>query len=145
MSSNTLSSFWKEQASATRPGNSSSTSPRTCSGDHDSRSAGRCRLAGKRYLHQGVAAQSEAQRLERAVGDLDVREAVLVEPRLELVDLVASVDSLEQRAATDDRRVEVAVERDLLLEIVRDVARAPPELDDVDELAADVEHPFDVA
>src|SRR5205807_4457014 len=86
-----------------------------------------------------------ARDLERAVGDLDVREAVLGEPRLELVDLVAAVDGLEQRPAADDRRLEVAVERDLLLEVVRDVARAPAELDDVDELAADVEHPLDVA
>ena len=46
------------------------------------------------------------------------------------------VDGLEERAAADDRGLELTVERDLLLEVVRDVARAPAELDDVDELAA---------
>src|SRR4051812_28705875 len=55
------------------------------------------------------------------------------------------MDDLEERSAADDRRVERTVERDLLLEVVRDVARAPAELDDVDELAADVEHALDVA
>src|SRR3954451_14598498 len=70
---------------------------------------------------------------------------MLEEPRLELVETPPRVDGLEERAAADDRRLEVAVERDLLLEVVRDVARAPAELDDVDELAADVEHPLDVA
>src|SRR5262249_45441006 len=78
-------------------------------------------------------------------GDLDVREAVLDEPALELVDAVACVDHLEERAAAHDRRLEVAVERDLLLEVVGDVARAPAELDDVDELACGVEESLDVA
>src|SRR5579884_3172631 len=86
-----------------------------------------------------------ARDVERAVGDLDVREAMLDEPRLELVHATARVDDLEERAAADDGRLEGAVERDLLLEIVRDVARPPAELDDVDELAADVEHPLDLA
>src|SRR5579884_4358682 len=65
-----------------------------------------------------------------AVGDLDVREAVLEQPALELVELVPGVHRLEQGAATDDRRVERAVEGDLLLEVVRHVAGAPAELDD---------------
>src|SRR6185436_20784715 len=81
--------------------------------------------------------------VERAVGDLDVREAVLGEPALELVHPAARVDGLEQSPAADDRRLEMAVERDLLLEVVRDVAGAPAELDDVDEGAARVEHAFD--
>src|SRR5213593_547617 len=82
--------------------------------------------------------------VERAVGDLDVREAMLQQPRLELVHAPARVHDLEERPAAHDRRLERAVERDLLLEVVRDVARAPAELDDVDELAADVEHAFDL-
>ena len=269
MSSRTVSSFWNEHASATRPGNCSSTKREDLLGaSAPRRQLGRRRLAASEHLLQGVAAQAEAERLERdhllrrdvaevdvraevldeprlarlrrrledqvgerdlvrdlvdqarahvavlaedagraafarlgdhlpgaglllflqpldplvrrvhdvgilradlgehgevarevgdqlelavardvdrAVGDLDVREAVLLEPRLELVDAVAHVDDLEERAAADDRRLERAVERDLLLEVVRDVARAPAELDDVDELAADVEHAFDLA
>ena len=86
-----------------------------------------------------------ARDLDRAVGDLDVREAVLDEPGLELVDALARVDGLEQRPAADDRRLERPVERDLLLEVVRDVARAPAELDDVDELPRRVEQALDVA
>src|SRR3954451_17866944 len=70
---------------------------------------------------------------------------MLEEPRLELVETPPRVDDLEERAAADDRRLERTVERDLLLEVVRDVARAPAELDDVDELAAGVEHALDVA
>src|SRR5919109_4821530 len=86
-----------------------------------------------------------ARDLERAVGDLDVREALLDEPRLELVDPSAPVDGLEERAAADDGRLEEPVEGDLLLEVVRDVARAPSELHDVDELAGGVEEALDVA
>ena len=56
--------------------------------------------------------------LDRAVRDLDVREPVLGEPPLELVEPSAGVDGLEQRPAADDRRLERAVERDLLLEVV---------------------------
>src|SRR5580765_6733102 len=83
--------------------------------------------------------------LDRAVGDLDMREAVLGQPGLELVDLVARVDRLEERAAADDGCLEMAIERNLLLEIVRDVAGAPTELDDVDEGACGVEEPLDLA
>ena len=68
-----------------------------------------------------------------------MREAVVGQPALELVDLVSRVDRLEERAAADDGRVEGAVERDLLLEVVRDVSGAPAELDDVDELSGGVE------
>src|SRR5579862_563187 len=267
MSRSTDSSFWKEHASATRPGNSASTSSTTRSAGQDSTSAGSCRFAAKEHLLQRVAAQPEPQRLERdhfvgrdvaevdvrpemldepglavlrrrlpdqvlerdgvldlvdearaqlaarpvdaggaaftalgddapgacvellahplhpqvrrnvhlrvlrvdlgedgevtsevgdelelplarnldrAVGDLHVREAVFREPMLELVDLVPRVDRLEERAATDDRRTERAVERDLLLEVVRDVARPPAELDDVHEGACGVEQPLDL-
>ena len=86
-----------------------------------------------------------ARDLERAVGDLDVREAEVLEPALELVHLALAVHGLEERAAADDRRRERAVERDLLLEVVRDVARAPAELDDVDVLAGGVEEALDLA
>src|SRR5205823_12949688 len=44
--------------------------------------------------------------LDRPIRDLDVREAELVQPRLELLELVARVDRFEQRAAADDGRVE---------------------------------------
>src|SRR6266540_2294622 len=86
-----------------------------------------------------------ARDVDRPVGDLDVREAMLDEPALELVEALAREDDLEQRAAAHDRRLERAIEGDLLLEVVRDVARAPAELDDVDELAAGIEHPLDLA
>jgi len=99
----------------------------------------------KSRAKSAISSSCVARDVERAVGYLDVPEAVILQPRLELVDLPASVDRFEQRAAAHDGRLEVAVERDLLLEIVRDVARAPAELDDVDELAADVEHPLDVS
>src|SRR5205807_1678098 len=63
--------------------------------------------------------------VEGAVRDLDVREALLDEPPPELVQLAARVHRLEERAAADDGRLERAIERDLLLEVVRDVGRAP--------------------
>src|SRR5205814_2141802 len=83
--------------------------------------------------------------VERAVGNLDVREALLDQPRLELVEFPLRVDGLEESAAADDRRLERAVERDLLLEVVRDVAGAPAELHDVDELSGRVEQALYVA
>src|SRR5437764_445408 len=70
--------------------------------------------------------------------------ALLRQPLLEFVELLASVDGLEERPSADDRRVEGAVERDLLLEIVRDVPGAPAELHDVDEGARGVEQAFDL-
>src|SRR5215213_277023 len=85
-----------------------------------------------------------ARDLDRAIRDLDVGEAVLLQPDLECIELAACIDSLEERPAADDRRPERPVERDLLLEVVRDVARAPAELDDVDELARSVEEALDV-
>ncbi len=86
-----------------------------------------------------------ARDLERPVRDLDVREAEVLEPALEVVHLVLAVHRLEQGPPAHDRRVERAVERDLLLEVVRDVARAPAELHDVDVLARGVEHALDLA
>ena len=44
-----------------------------------------------------------ARDLDRAVRDLDVREAELVEPRLVLVELALDVDDLEEGAADHDR------------------------------------------
>src|SRR5439155_21781233 len=41
----------------------------------------------------------------RPVGDLDGREALVDEPALELVQLAARVDGLEERPAADDRRL----------------------------------------
>src|SRR5919201_300979 len=86
-----------------------------------------------------------ARDLERAVGDLDMREALIREPALELIELPPRVDGLEERAAAHDRRVERAVERDLLLEVVRDVPGAPAELDDVHVLPGGVEEALDLA
>src|SRR5579884_323518 len=91
MSSRTDSSFWKEQASATRPGKASSTNSTTRCAGHVSTSAGSCRLATEKHLLQGVAAQAEAQRLERDhlvgrdVAEVDIRAEVLDEPRLALL------------------------------------------------------------
>ena len=58
-----------------------------------------------------------ARDLDRAVGDLDVREPLLDEPALVLVQLPAGDGDLEQRSAADDGRAERAVERDLLLRL----------------------------
>src|SRR5579859_3022584 len=88
MSSSTDSSFWKEQASDTRPGKDSRTKASTSSALRLSMSAGRCRLVAKQDLLQCVAAQAEAERLERDhlvgrdVPEVDVRAEVLDEPRL---------------------------------------------------------------
>src|SRR3954471_17540272 len=107
MSSSTDSSFWKEQASATRPGNSSSTNSRTRSGRHDSTSAGSCRLAAKEHLLQRVAAQAETQRLERDhlvgrdVAEVDVRAEVLDEPRLALLGRRLPDQAVERNGVLD--------------------------------------------
>ena len=84
-------------------------------------------------------------KVDRAVRDLDVREALVGEPAPVLVDLVPGDDGLEQRAAADDRRFEGAVERDLLVQVAGDVRGAPAELDDVDVIPGRVEEAFDVA
>src|SRR6476620_6764748 len=91
MSSRTDSSFWNEQASATRPGNSPSTYSTTRCAGQDSTSAGSCWLATEQHLLQRVAAQPEAQGLERDhlvgrdVAEVDVRAEMLDEPRLALL------------------------------------------------------------
>src|SRR5712691_8816703 len=118
MSSRTLSSFWKEHASETRPGNCSSTSSSTCSGDQDSSSAGGCRLAAKQHLQHRVAAQAETQGLERDdllgrdVAEVDVRPEVLHEPglgalRRRLEDQVVDRDLM--RDLVDQARAHVAI------------------------------------
>ena len=73
-----------------------------------------------------------------AVGDLDVRHAELAEPALVLVELALRVDGLEEGAADHDRLVLQHVE--LALQVRRHVGRAPAELDDVDVVAARLEH-----
>src|SRR5262249_39788301 len=65
--------------------------------------------------------------------------------RLELVEPTAGVDRLEQRAAADDRCLQRTVERDLLLEVVRDVRGAPAELDDVHVGSGGIEEALDLA
>src|SRR3954447_12255946 len=88
MSSSTVSSFWKEHASATLPGNCSSTKPRTASGDMPSTSGGSCSVvADTEHLLQCVAAKPESERLERDdflrrdVPEGDRRAELLDEPR----------------------------------------------------------------
>src|SRR2546430_4636813 len=83
--------------------------------------------------------------VEGAVRDLDVREALLDQPAPELLQLAARVDRLEERPAADDRGLEAPIEGDLLLQVVRDVGRAPAELDDVYVLAGGVEEALDLA
>src|SRR4029077_629174 len=91
MSSRTDSSFWKEHASATRPGNSPSTNSTTRGADQVSTSAGSCRLAPEQHLLQRVATQPKTQRLERDhlvgrdVAEVDVRAEVPDEPGLALL------------------------------------------------------------
>ena len=82
-----------------------------------------------------------ARDLDRAVGDLDVREAKLGQPALELVDLVARVDRLEERAAADDGRLEMAVEQ-IFFSRLFVTWLVPRELDDVDEGPRGVEEPL---
>src|SRR5207248_10549033 len=89
MSSRIVSSFWKEHASATRPGKDSRLKASTSCADSASTSAGRCRLCvAKQHLLQRVAAEPEPQRLERDhlvgrdVAEIDGRAELLDEPHL---------------------------------------------------------------
>src|SRR5690242_11144336 len=118
MSSSTVASFWKEHASATRPGNRSRSRPRISSAAMASTSDGSCRLATEQNLLQRVAAQAEAERLERDrllrrdVPEVDVRAEVLHEPRLarlrrSLEDQVGEGDLV--RDLVDQPRAHVAV------------------------------------
>src|SRR5438309_1200935 len=91
MSSSTDSSFWKEHASATRPANSSSAYSTTRCAGHVSTSAGSCRLATEEHLLERVAAEPQAERLERDhlvrrdVPEVHVRAEMLDEPGLALL------------------------------------------------------------
>src|SRR3954468_15996044 len=109
MSSSTDSSFWKEQARETRPGNASRSSPMSSSGAMLSHSrSGSCGLATDQHLLQGVAAQPEAQRLQRDdlvgrdVAEVDLGAERLDEPGLarlcrRLEDDVVDADTLGDR------------------------------------------------
>src|SRR5579862_7235117 len=103
MSSSTDSSFWNEQASETLPGNVSSAKRRISCALIASTSVGNRRLAAKQHLLQRVAAETEAERLERNdlvgrdVAEVDVGPEVLDEPglrrlRRRLPDQVVEVD-----------------------------------------------------
>src|SRR6478609_2038441 len=78
-----------------------------------------------------------ARDVDRPVGDLDMREAQVLQPRLVVVEPALRVDDLEERAAEDDGLVAQHVQ--LALEALRHVRRAPAELDDRDVLAGDLE------
>src|SRR5581483_3829269 len=78
-----------------------------------------------------------ARNLDRAVRDLDVVDAEVGEPPLEVVELPARVDDLEERAPDHDGLA--AQNLELPLEVACDVGRAPPELDDRDVVARNVE------
>src|SRR5262245_6742626 len=78
-----------------------------------------------------------ARDLDRAVGDLDVRQAEVGEPALVLVDLVLDVYDLEERAADDDGLAAQYLE--LPAQVRCDVRGAPAELDDVDVDAGGLE------
>src|SRR5215475_5160898 len=90
MSSRTDSSFWKEQASETRPGKASSSAPRISGASVDSQSSSGSwgRLATEQHLPERVAPEPETERLERDhlvgrdVPDVDVGAEVLDEPGL---------------------------------------------------------------
>src|SRR5690242_13028959 len=88
MSRSTDSSFWKEHASATRPGNSASTNSTTRCAGQVSTSAGSCRLATEQHLLERVAAQAATKGLERDhlvgrdVAEVDQGPEPLDEPRL---------------------------------------------------------------
>src|SRR5260221_8164979 len=88
MSSSTASSFWKEQASETRPGNESRQKRRISCALIDSTSLGNCRLVAKKHLLERVAAETEAERFERDhlirwnVPEIHRRAELLDEPSL---------------------------------------------------------------
>src|SRR2546430_8013911 len=107
-----------EQVRQSLSPNSSYAQRRTSSADIVSRSAGSCRLAAKKHLLERVAAQPEAERLERDhlvgrdVAEIDVRPEVLHEPRLaglrrRLPDEVVEVDLV--RDLVDQAGAHVAV------------------------------------
>src|SRR6059058_575088 len=107
MSSRTVSSFWKEQASAARSPNSPRTNSRTRCAGQVSTSTGNWRVATEQHLLQRVAAQPEAQRLERDhlvgrdVAEVDVRAEVLDEPRLALLGRRLPDQAVERNGVLD--------------------------------------------
>src|SRR6476659_1476911 len=126
MSSSTLSSFWKEHASATWPGNSRRQSATISSAVIASTVAGSGSVnvvAAKEHLLQRVAPQAEPQCLERDhflgrdVAEVHRRSELLHEPRLRglrrcLEDDVPRADGVrdltDQLGAHAARRVEDA-------------------------------------
>src|SRR5207249_1025156 len=75
--------------------------------------------------------------LDRPVRDLDVRQAEVTEPLLVLVEPVLRIDDLEERPADDDRLL--AEHLELPLQASRHGGGAPPELDDRDVVAGNLE------
>src|SRR5262249_25828521 len=117
MSSRTDSSFWHEQARDTFPRQASRQKRRTSRALIDSTSLGNCRLAAKKHLLQRVAAQAEAQRLER--DHLVGRDVAEVDGRPELLD--------EPRPRRLRRRLEQEiVGRDLVNDLVDEPPPHPP-------------------
>src|SRR5262249_1729090 len=88
MSRRTVSSFWNEHASATRPSNCSSANKTTRSAAHVSTSGGSCSVVAKEPLLHRVAPEPEAEGLERDrlvgrdVAEVHARADVLDEPAL---------------------------------------------------------------
>src|SRR6266498_3785606 len=78
-----------------------------------------------------------ARDLDGSVGDLDVLQPETLEPRLVLVELPLRVDDLEVRPADDDRLL--AEHLELSLQVLRHGCGAPPELDDRDVVAGNLE------
>src|SRR5205823_12813179 len=107
MPSSTDSSFWKEQARATRLGTSASTNSTTRWAGQASTSAGSCRLATEQDLLERVAAEPETERLERDhlvgrdIAEVDVRAEMLDEPRLALLRRRLPDDALEGDGVLD--------------------------------------------
>src|SRR5438270_454340 len=138
MSRRIVSSFWNEHASAAVPGNCSSTNATMRSASQVSTSDG---IWSKEHLLQRVAGQPEtaplARDVDRAVADLDVRQAEMIQPLLVLVEPILDVDDLEEGAADHDGLLLQHLE--LALEVVRHGGGAPPELDDRDVRAARLE------
>ena len=73
------------------------------------------------------------------VGDLDVTDAQLVQPRDEAVDAPVAKRDLRQRAAEHDGHLGARVAAQLRLEVGGHERRSPAELDEVDAGAADLQ------
>src|SRR3954452_822725 len=76
---------------------------------------------------------SLARQVDHSVGDLDVVQAELRQPRLVLVDLVLHDHRLEERAADHDRLAGGAQHLELATQVLRDLRGAGPENYDVNE------------